>query len=55
MPVVIDEIVISVEVTGQEAGGAASGPAAGSSDERQAIVAECVERVLDVLERKDER
>lgn len=56
MPVIVDEIVISVEVTNQAAGGAA--PAAGgaaATDERQAIVSECVERVLEVLERKEER
>lgn len=56
MPVIVDEIVISVEVTNQEAGGAA-GPAAGAPapQDRQALLAECVERVLDVLRRREER
>lgn len=53
MPIVIDEVVISVEVTNALSGGAASPPAA--LDEKQAIVAECVERVLDVLRQKAER
>jgi hypothetical protein len=42
-----------VEVTNQASGGAASSPSA--TDEKQAIVAECVERVLDVLKQKAER
>jgi hypothetical protein len=53
MPIIVDEIVISVEVTNRESGGAAAAPQ--PTDERQAIVSECVERVLDVLRRKEER
>jgi hypothetical protein len=53
MPIVVDEVVISVDVSNQAGGGAASPPAAG--DEKQRIVAECVERVLDILARKAER
>jgi len=53
MPVVIDEVVISVEVTNREAGGAASAPAA--VEDRQALVSECVERVLDILDQRTER
>lgn len=56
MPVIVDEIVISVEVTNQEAGGAAASPAGPPAPlERQALVGECVERVLDVLRRREER
>lgn len=62
MPIIVDEVVISVEVTNQASGGAASGlspatNAAGpvSTLEKQAIVAECVERVLEILEQKAER
>jgi hypothetical protein len=54
MPVIVDEIVISVEVTNQQAAGAAL-PAAGEPQDRHALVSECVERVLDVLKRKEER
>lgn len=53
MPVIIDEIIISVEVTNQASGGAVSGPSA--TEDKQAIINECVERVLDILERKAER
>jgi hypothetical protein len=56
MPVIVDEIVISVEVTNQAAGAAAPAAAArGASDDRQALLSECVERVLDVLRRMEER
>lgn len=53
MPIIVDEVVISVEVTNQASGGSASAPSA--SETKQAIVAECVERVLDVLRQKQER
>jgi hypothetical protein len=52
MPIVIDEVVISVEVTNQASGGAA--PAKSETDDRQAMVEECVERVLDILQQKEE-
>lgn len=53
MPVIVDEVVITIEVTNLAAGGAASAPS--SSEEKQAIVSECVERVLEVLQQKAER
>lgn len=53
MPVIIDEVIISVEVSNQASGGAASSPPA--VEEKQVIIAECVERVLDILRRKAER
>jgi len=53
MPIVVDEVVISVEVTNQNAGGAA--PTGSESEGRQAIVEECVERVLEILRQKEER
>jgi hypothetical protein len=53
MPVVVDEVIISVEVTNQAAGGAASAPSA--TDDKQTIIAECVERVLEILQQKEER
>jgi hypothetical protein len=53
MPVIVDEVVISVEVTNQAAGGAASAPS--TTDNKQAIVDECVERVLEILAQKEER
>jgi hypothetical protein len=53
MPVIIDEVVISVEVTTQAPGGATG--ALSGADERQGIINECVERVLEILREKGER
>lgn len=53
MPIIIDEVVISVEVTNQAAGGSTTPPSATQSS--QDIVAECVERVLDILREQKER
>jgi Family of unknown function (DUF5908) len=53
MPIIVDEVVISVEVTNQASGGAASPPSA--TESRQEIVAECVELVLDILREREER
>jgi hypothetical protein len=56
MPLIVDEIVISVEVTNAQAGGAAPAPGGGAdAEQRQALLAECVERVLEILERREER
>lgn len=52
MPIIVDEVVISVEVGNAAAGGASSSP--GGTQDKQAIVAECVERVLDILAQKAE-
>lgn len=54
MPIVVDEVVISVEVTNQASGGAASAPPDATED-KQTIINECVERVLDILKQKEER
>lgn len=53
MPIIVDEVVISVDVSNQAAGGAASAPAA--TEDRQTVVAECVERVLEILREREER
>lgn len=58
MPIVIDEVVISVEVEDRPAGGTrSSAPNASPStpEDKQALVAECVERVLEVLAQREER
>jgi hypothetical protein len=54
MPVIVDEVVISVEVAAVPAPGAPAPPAAAAQD-KQALVAECVERVLDILRQREER
>lgn len=53
MPIIVDEVVISVEVSNQAAGGAASAPSA--TEDKQAVIAECVERVLEILREREER
>ncbi len=53
MPIIVDEVVISVEVTNQVSAGAAS-PRPPLED-RQELVNECVERVLEVLRQMKER
>lgn len=53
MPIIIDAVVISVEVTNDVSGGI-SKPAT-KTEEKQAIIEECVERVLSILEQKAER
>ena len=47
MPIIVDEVVISVEVTEPIAGGAT--PPASPGADKKSIVLECVERVLDIL------
>ena len=54
MPIVVDEVVISVEVTNRASGGGSAAPEPGV-DRKQALVAECVERVLEVLRERRER
>lgn len=52
MPIIVDEVVISVEVTNQKSGDASQG----SPDiDQQSLIAECAERVLDILSRRGER
>jgi Family of unknown function (DUF5908) len=52
MPIVIDEVVIHVEVQ-PAAPGAGSAPAPAGAD-RQTLIAEVVEQVLEALERRQE-
>jgi hypothetical protein len=53
MPVIVDEVVISVEVTNQDSGEAPSTKS--STEDKQEIINECVERILDILNQKNER
>lgn len=53
MPIIIDEVVISVEVGNQAAGGSTTPPPA--TQTTQNVVAECVEKVLDILREQKER
>jgi hypothetical protein len=57
MPIFVDEVVISVDVGNAAAGAArpASGSGSSGSEDKQALIAECVERVLEILAQKQER
>jgi hypothetical protein len=55
MPIVVEEVVISVEVTNEGAGGPGTPAGGGAAGDRQAIVEECVERVLEILRQREER
>jgi hypothetical protein len=53
VPIIVDEVIISVDVSNQASGGAAA--SGGDTENRQALIEECVERVLEILRQKDER
>jgi hypothetical protein len=62
MPIVINELHIRVAVTtppGEDRslvrGGEPSGGASGGAREKDALVAECLERVFEILQKKSER
>lgn len=52
MPIEVQELVIRVEVEPKNING---GGATLSAAERQAIVAECVDRILEILREREER
>lgn len=52
MPIVIDEVVISVEVNNEASGGSTSAPA--PQADKQALIAECVAQVLEILRQQQE-
>jgi hypothetical protein len=53
MPIVIEEVVISVEVGNATSNGIAA--PSSQPEDTQALVAECVERVLEILAQRQER
>lgn len=59
MPLEIKELVIKVNVnegaSGTAAQGGTSGQSASQSDDKKAIIAECLEQVMEVLQKKKER
>ena len=55
MPIIVDEVVISVEVSNREAGGSGPGSAPAPAQDKQTVVDECVERVLAILRERKER
>ncbi|WP_338864544.1 DUF5908 family protein [Myxococcus stipitatus] len=56
MPLIVDEVVITVEVTNAAAGGAApASGGGGSTEDKQALISECVEQVMELLRQREER
>ena len=55
MPIIVDEVVISVEVSNQAAGGSGPASAPSPTQDRQTIVQECLERMLQILREREER
>lgn len=59
MPVEIRELQVKVTVNQpsgqQERSGAAAAPHAGDKEEEQALINQCIEQVLDILNNKKER
>jgi hypothetical protein len=54
MPIIVDEVVISVEVVNAPAQGTAD-PRRSTEDAKKSIVVECVERVLDALRDRERK
>lgn len=54
MPIVIDEVLITVEVENQAGTSAPGGAAPAPAADKQALIAECVERVLAILDQRKE-
>jgi hypothetical protein len=50
MPIIVDEVVISVEAQNQPAGVQVT-----PVEDRQKLITECVEQVLEILKQKTER
>lgn len=58
MPIEIRELIIVATVDEQGAGGAsaqAASPAGASPDDKQQIVQECVDQVMDILKKEERR
>ena len=55
MPVIIDEVVISIETGNQAPDSRTRISGQSTAEEKQQIVNECVEQVLEILQQKEER
>jgi hypothetical protein len=55
MPVIIDEVVISIESGNQAPDSRSRISGQSAAEEKQQIVNECVEQVLEILQQKEER
>ncbi len=55
MPIVINEIEINVEVTPNNNSQGSSSAASGNASAKEAIIKECVEKVMEIINQKNER
>jgi hypothetical protein len=57
MPVIINELIIRATVNDSAATSQSSGSSSSSqnTNDREAIIAQCVEQILEILEKKKER
>jgi hypothetical protein len=57
MPIIINEIEVMVEVTPSGSGGAGSTASGttGTTGSRDEIIRECVEKVMEIINQKNER
>lgn len=55
MPIIINEIEVSVDVAGSNAASTGTAAAANAAINKEEIIRECVEQVLEILARKNER
>lgn len=58
MPVIVKELIIRATVTdsqGKEAGSSSTSGPVMNNDEKEALIAACVEQVIEILEKKKER
>ena len=55
MPIFVDEVVITLEVGKEAPASAGAADASGSAEDKQAVIRECVEAVLQILAQREER
>ncbi|MDB4582344.1 DUF5908 family protein [Draconibacterium sp.] len=55
MPVEIRELIIKAVVTSDCTGNDDSGTNGGCTDEKEILIAECIEKILEILKDKEER
>ena len=55
MPIEIRELIIRAEVSPQQNGGGASGPGGTAASDREQLIRDCVEQVMELIRQKEER
>ena len=55
MPVEIRELVIRAEVNPQQGDGKGAGQGSGAVSDREQIIRDCVEQVMEIIQQKEER